>query len=200
MLTAIAIKAMKGRYKPYKVSDGLGLYLHVVPSGARYWRLNYRHRQRNKTLSLGAWPQTGLAEARQKCSDAKKLLSDGIDPNEKAKLDKITASIADGNTFGMIAEEWLEKGRKEGQAPVTLKKNGWLLKQIATALNHRPICEISAAELLMALRKVEARGKYDTANRLRSICGQVFRYGIATARAERDVASDIRGALIAHKV
>ena len=200
MLTAVAIKAMKGRERPYKVSDGRGLYVYVVPTGAKYWRLNYQFRQKTKTLSLGVWPQTGLAEARRKCADAKTLLADGIDPNEKARLDKIAASIAEGNTFGMIAEEWIEKGRKEGQAPVTLKKNEWLLKQVKPSLGHRPICDISAAELLMALRKVEARGKYDTANRLRSICGQVFRYGIATARAERDVASDIRGALIAHRV
>lgn len=200
MLTAVAIKAAKGRAKPYKLTDSLGLHLLVTPSGAKYWRLNYRHREKHKTLALGVWPQTGLAEARSKSAAAKKLLADGIDPNEKAKLDRIVASLAEANTFGMVAEEWLEKGRKEGQAAVTLTKNGWLLKQIMPALGHRPISEISAPELLMALRKVEARGKYDTANRLRSLCGQVFRYGIATARTERDVASDIRGALIAHRV
>ena len=200
MLTAVAIKAAKGRTKPYKLTDRLGLHLLVTPSGAKYWRLNYRHREKHKTLALGVWPQTGLAEARSKSAAAKKLLADGIDPTEKAKLDRIVASLAEANTFGMVAEEWLEKGRKEGQAHVTLTKNGWLLKQIMPALGHRPISEISAPELLMALRKIEARGKYDTANRLRSLCGQVFRYGIATARTERDVASDIRGALIAHRV
>jgi integrase len=200
MLTAIEVKAVKPKEKPYKIGDRRGLYLVVLPTGAKRWRMNYSFRGKAKTFSLGSWPGTSLAEARSKCADAKKLLEAGVDPGEKIKLDRIAASIADANTFGMIAEEWLEKGRKQGNAPVTLKKNEWLLKQVEPALGHRPICEISAAELLMALRKVEARGRYDTANRLRSICGQVFRYGIATARAERDVAADIKGALISHRV
>lgn len=199
-LTALAIKAAKPQTKVYKLSDAKGLHILVAASGAKYWRMNYRFAGKFKTLALGVWPETSLAEARAKSDSARKLLEEGIDPSEKAKLDRISASIALANTFGMVAQEWIEKTRKDGFSAVTLKKNQWLLNQISPVLGKRPISEIKAPELLLALRKIENRGLFDTAQRLRSLCGQVFRYGIVTARCERDISTDLRGALVVHRV
>ena len=199
-LSALAVKAAKGRDKQYKLADSGGLYLLVKPSGQRYWRMNYRHVGISKTLAFGVWPDVDLATARAKRDEARKLLAKGIDPASQARLDRIAASIATANTFGAVADEWLAKIVKDGLAEATLKKIRWLLAQITPAIGSRPIAEISAPELLLALRKVEAKGRYDTAQRLRSTCGQIFRYAIATARAERDISNDLRGALVAHKV
>jgi len=199
-LSALAVKAAKGRDKQYKLADSGGLYLLIKPSGQRYWRMNYRHVGASKTLAFGVWPDVDLVTARAKRDEARKLLAKGIDPGAQARLDRIAASIATANTFGAVTDEWLDKITKDGLAEATLKKIRWLLTQITPALGTRPIAEISAPELLMALRKIEAKGRYDTAQRLRSTCGQIFRYAIATARAERDISNDLRGALVAHKV
>lgn len=199
-LTAVAIKAAKGRDKQYKMSDSGGLYLLVTPSGRRYWRMNYRFLGKGKTLAFGIWPDLDLAGARAKRDDARRLLATGQDPAEQARLDKAAASVAAANTFRAVAEEWLAKVEKEGLAPATLKKNRWLLDFSYQSIGHRPIAEIKPFELLTLLRKFETKGKHETAHRLRSICGQVFRYAIATVRADHDVAADLRGALITPKV
>lgn len=196
-LTAIAIKAAKGRDKPYKLSDGEGLYLSVMPNGSRYWRMNYRHLGKQKTLAFGVWPDTGLAEARAQRDSARKLIARGEDPAERIKLDRIAATVAAANSFQAVADEWLAKMERENRSPVTMKKLRWLADFINTTLGKRPIASISAQELLVMLRKMESKGRYETAKRLRSTCSQIFRYAIATARAERDVAADLRGALIA---
>jgi integrase len=196
-LSVVAIKAAKGRAKPYKLTDSDGLYLLVAPSGARYWRMNYRHLGKQKTLAFGVWPDTGLADAREQRDAARKVLARGEDPGEKIKLARIAASVAASNSFEAVADEWLAKVEKEGRSAVTMKKLRWLLGFINASIGKRPIASISAQELLIMLRKMEGKGRYETAKRLRSTCSQVFRYAIATARAERDVAADLRGALIA---
>lgn len=196
-LSVVAIKAAKGRAKPYKLTDSDGLYLLVAPSGARYWRMNYRHLGKQKTLAFGVWPDTGLADAREQRDAARKVLARGEDPGEKIKLARIAASVAASNSFKAVADEWLVKVEKEGRSAVTMKKLRWLLDFINASIGKRPIASISAHELLIMLRKMEGKGRYETAKRLRSTCSQVFRYAIATARAERDVAADLRGALIA---
>jgi integrase len=160
-----------------------GLYLRVTPYGGRYWRMNYRHYGKQKTIAIGVWPDTGLAEARA----------------ERIKLDRVAATVAASNSFEAVADEWLSKVEKEGRSPVTMKKLRWLLGFINASIGKRPIAAISAQELLLMLRKMEGNARYETAKRLRSTCSQVFRYAIATARAERDVAADLRGALIAPK-
>lgn len=199
-LSATAVRNAKPRKKPFKLSDGGGLFLFVAPNGGRYWRMGYRYDGKQKVLSFGVFPDVSLADARERRDQARRLLAKGMDPSIQAKLDKIAASIASANTFGAVAEEWIEKITKDGLAEVTLKKIRWLVGQILPAIGKRPIAEISAPELLLALRKIESKGRYDTAQRLRSTCGQIFRYAIATARAERDISNDLRGALIAHKV
>ena len=198
-LTAVAIKAAKGRDKPYKLTDGDGLFLYVTPNGGRYWRMNYRHLGKQKTLAFGVYPDTSLADAREQRDAARKLLARGEDPGERIKLDRIAATVAASNSFKAVADEWLVKVELEDRSAATMKKLRWLLDFINASVGRRPIASISAQELLVMLRKMEGKGKYETANRLRSTCSQIFRYAIATARAERDVAADLRGALIAPK-
>ena len=195
-LSVVAIKAAKGRAKLYKLTDSDGLYLLVAPNGARYWRMNYRHLGKQKTLAFGVWPDTGLADAREQRDAARKVLARGDDPAEKIKLERIAATVAASNSFKAVADEWLMKVEKEGRSAATMKKLRWLLDFIHASIGKRPIASISAQELLIMLRKMESKGRYETAKRLRSTCSQIFRYAIATARAERDVAADLRGALI----
>ena len=199
-LTAIAIKAAKGRAKPYKLTDSDGLHLLVLPSGGRYWRMNYRILGKQKTLALGVWPEVDLADVRAKRDVARRLLAKGIDPAEQAKLDKFTACVAAANTFQAVADEWLAKIERENLSPVTLKKNRWLLSFTFPVLGRRPIADILPHELLAVLRTVEVRGRHESAKRIRATCSQVFRYAIATARADRDVEADLKGALTVPKV
>src|SRR5690606_32524261 len=198
-LTAVSIKNAKGRAKPYKLTDGDGLFLYVTPNGGRYWRMNYRHLGKQKTLAFGVFPDTGLAEAREQRDAARKVLARGDDPAERIKLEKIAAAVAASNSFKAVADEWLVKVEREGRSGVTMKKLRWLLDFINESIGKRPIASISAQELLVMLRKMEGKGRYETAKRLRTTCSQIFRYAIATARAERDVAADLRGALIVPK-
>lgn len=194
-LTVTQIKNAKSKDKAYKLSDFEGLYLLVQPNGRRYWRMNYRYLKKQKTLSFGSWPDVSLVEARAKKDGARQLLADGVDPAEKIKREKLAANTALGNTFQAIANEWIEKRKREGLSVVTLKKIRWFLSLAYPSIGQRPIGDIAPQELLAALRLVEAKGRYDTANRLRSTCSQVFRYAIATARADRDIAADLKGAL-----
>lgn len=196
-LTAVGINAAKGRDKPYKLTDGDGLYLTIMPNGSRYWRMNYRHLGKQKTLSFGVWPETGLAEARKQRDDARKLLARGEDSGERIKLDRIAATVAAANSFQAVTDEWLLKMERENRSAATMKKLRWLTEFINASIGKRPIAAVTAQELLVMLRKMESKGRYETAKRLRSTCSQIFRYAIATARAERDVAADLRGALIA---
>lgn len=196
-LSFAAIKNAKGREKPYKLTDTGGLFLYVTSAGGRYWRMNYRYLGKQKTLAFGVFPDTGLADAREKRDAARKVLARGDDPGEKIKLDRLTATIAAANSFKAVADEWLAKVEREGRSAVTMKKLRWLLAFINASIGKRPVAAITAQEILVMLRKMEGKGRYETAKRLRSTCSQILRYAIATARAERDVAADLRGALIA---
>lgn len=199
-LSAVEVKALKGRDRPYKVSDSGGLYVFVQPSGQRYWRLAYRWQGKQRTMALGVYPDVGLADARQKRDEVRKSLAAGQDPIAVAQEQAQAARLAESITFRVIANEWLEKCEREGRAPITLQKQRWLLDFALPKLGERPINRISPHEVFEVLRAVEARGHYETARRLRGTCGQVFRYAVATGRAERDVCSDLRGALITPKV
>ena len=195
-LTDTSIRNAKPREKSFKLTDGGGLHLLITPTGGKLWRLAYRFGGKQKTLAFGAYPSVTLAHARDGRDAARKHLAAGIDPSIKRKLDRQSAA----NTFRLVAEELLKKLEREGRAPATLVKQRWLLAFAFAAFGERPIAEITAPEILLVLRRIEARGKYETARRLRSTCGMVFRYAIATARAERDPSADLRGALIAPKV
>jgi integrase len=198
-LTDTAVRASKPRERLFKLSDAGGLHLLVKPNGAKAWRLAYRYGGKQKTLSLGMYPVVTLATARSRREEAKKLLDEGVDPSLRRKLEKIARSCAI-NSFRSVAEQLIEKHRKEGRAQATLEKNSWLLEVAYDAFGNRPIGEITPVELLAALRRFEERGRYESARRLRGLCGAVFKFAIATGRATRDISVDLRGALITPKV
>lgn len=195
-LSAVSVTHAKPREKPYKLSDGRGLYLLVTPQGHRYWRLNYRFDSKHKTMALGVYPDVGLADAREKRDAARKLLAAGHDPMRKRQDDERAMRQRESETFRAISNEWLERLEREGRAPTTMKKTHWMLDLACLDLGERPIADITAPEVLQVLRKVEARGRYETAGRLRGTFGTIFRYAIATGRAQRDVSYDLKGALI----
>lgn len=199
-LSAAAINAAKPRPKPYKLFDEKGLFLSIEPAGGRLWRLKYRFDGKEKKLALGAYPETGLKEAREKRDEARKLVAAGIDPGAQRQLEKLCKATRAANSFQAVAVEYIAKKEREGLAPVTLSKARWLLQLLAPRIGSRPIAELTAPELLAALRVIEVRGNLETARRMRSFAGRVFRYGIATGRAERDLSVDIRDALTAPTV
>jgi integrase len=146
-------------------------------------------------LSLGSFPEVSLASARTKRDDARKLLAEGKDPSKERKENKLKSATAAQNTFGLIAKELIAKLEAEGKSPATLAKQKWFLEDLASELTKRPITEITPAEVLVILRKAEQRGRRETARRLRGAIGRVFRYGIATIRANNDPTFALRGAL-----
>ena len=198
-LSAAAVQRAKGREKPYKLTDSAGLYLLVNADGRRYWRFNYRFAGKQKTLAFGVYPDVGLGDAREKRDAARKLIAAGKDPAAVRKEDEREAQVRESETFRAISGEWMERLEKQGRSESTLKKMRWLLDFATPSLGDRPIAAITAPELLQVLREVEVRGRYETAVRLRSTFGTIFRYAIATGRAQRDIAFDLRGALVTPK-
>jgi integrase len=185
----------KPRSKPYKISDGEGLFLLVSPTGAKYWRLKYFFAGKEKLLALGVYPHIGLADAREGRAHARKVLAAGKDPGEVRKERKRLAMVKSENSFEVIAREWFEK-RKHEWAPTTADRTLVRLeKQIIPNLGPRPIAEITAPEVLAMLRVIETRGALDTARRAMQTCGKIFMYAIATGRAERNPVPDLRGAI-----
>jgi len=178
-----------------KHSDGGGLYLHITKAG-KYWRMNYRFTGKQKTLALGVYPAVSLAEARQGRDKARKLLAQDIDPSTAKQEDKQATAAAAANTFELVAREWLTKTEPERAAITHLKVKTWLEKDAFPFIGNLPISAIKPRDVLdKVVRKVEARGAVDTAHRLKQLCGQVFRYAVATGSAERDVTQDLKGAL-----
>jgi len=199
MLSDLQIRQSKPRDKDYKVTDFDGRQLLVRPNGRKLWRFAYRFGGKQKQLALGVYPTVTLAEARDRRDAARKLLSNGTDPSLERRLSKIAAA-AGGNSFREVAEEMLQKQLREGQDEGTIQKKRWLLVPAFETFGDRPIGEVTAPELLHALKKFEMRGRYESARRLRTVAGMVFRYAIATGRAMRDISADLRGALVTHKV
>lgn len=199
-LTALEVRSAKGKERPYKISDSGGLYLFVQPTGRRYWRLAYRWAGKQQTMALGIFPDVSLADARAKRDDVRKVLAEGRNPVSVAKEEAAAARLAEQITFRVVAEDWYAKCEREGRAPITLQKQKWLLGFAYPLLGDRPINRISAHEVYEVLRSIEAKGHFETARRLRGTCGQVFRYAVATGRAERDVCADLRGSLTTPKV
>jgi integrase len=192
----LTFRSARPREKPFKLSDGGGLFLLVQPNATKLWRLAYRYDAKQKLLALGQYPAISLTDARLKRDAAKKLLSAGVDPSIERKAERRAAQMSRRNTFEAVAEELMIKFAAEKDAPTTLKKKQWLLDFAIAEFGNRPIAEIKAPEILETLRKIEKRGRHETATRVRSTVGAVFRYAIATGRAERDPSVDLRGALI----
>ena len=194
-LTDTAIRNTKPADKPIKLFDGGGLFLHITPAGQRYWRLKYRFAGKEKLLALGVYPDVGLKEARDRREEAKRLLGEGIDPSVERKVQKVATVERAANSFEAVAREWHGKyapGWSESNAKKVLAR---LENDVFPWLGGRPIAEIKAPDLLGVARRVESRGALDTAHRVLQTCGQIFRYAVATGRAERDPSGDLRGAL-----
>src|SRR5688572_24847380 len=189
-LTDAKIRLAKPGARAVKLFDGGGMFLLLNPNGTRYWRLKYRIHGVEKQLSLGVYPDVTLKRARERRDEARKLIADKIDPSLKRQAEK----AAQANTFEAITREFWELRRKS-LASVTFEKRRQRFEDfVFPYLGGRPITGITAPDLLAVLKRIEARGIHETAHRVRSETGQVFRYAIATGRAERDITSDLRGA------
>ena len=194
-LTSVAVKAATFQGSPFKKFDGGGLFLLVKKAG-RYWRLKYRFGGKEKLLALGVYPQVGLKDAREKRDEARKLLAQKIDPSVHRRAQKATDVAAQVTSFEAVAREWWEQVHRHHVVPSHAARNLRRLElHIFPAIGQLPINEVTAPQLLAALRQVEQKGSIETAHRLRILTGQVFRYAISTERAERDEASDLRDTL-----
>ncbi len=194
-LTELEVRSARPSPSIRKLSDGGGLQLWITPDGAKRWRVAYRYNGKQKTLAIGVYPAVGLREARAARDVAKRLLASGHDPSVAKKMDKAASVASWANTFAAIASELLDKKRREGKAIQTIEKLTWVLSLAGPDLSGRPISEITAPEVLRVLKVVEARGRLETAKRLRAIIGQVFRFAVATGRATSDPTAALRGAL-----
>lgn len=194
-LKDLTIKSAKPREKAYKLSDEKGLYLFIKPNGSKAWRLKYRFLSKEKSLSFGLYPDVTLADAREARDNARKLLAKDIDPGIAKQVSKRTARDAAENSFEMIAREWFTKFSTKWSPSHGERLLRRLEKDIFPWIGSRPISEITAPELLTTLRRMENRGAVETAHRAHQNCGQIFRYAIATGRAERDPSADLKGAI-----
>ncbi|MGH7023489.1 MAG: tyrosine-type recombinase/integrase [Caulobacteraceae bacterium] len=199
-LTDVRIRNAKPGPKPYRLTDAHGLFLHVTPGGSKLWRLKFRYGGKEGLLSFGPYPEVGLADAREKRDEARRQLRDGRSPSVEKRRAGMLVKAARGNTFAVVAEEFVAKRETEGLAATTASKLRWYLRLMGGAFGLRPIAEIEAFELLHTLKKIEASGRYETARNAREFAGRVFRYAIATGRVTRDVAADLKGALTTPKV
>jgi integrase len=198
-LTDTAIRKAKPATKARKLFDERGMYLLVTTDGAKWWRFKYRLHGKEKLLSLGVYPDVGLKQARERRDEARRLVAAGVDPSaerQAAKASLIAGERRARDSFEAVAREWFQKFSSNWvptHADTVIRR---LEANLFPSLGSRPIAEITPVELLEVLRLVEARGAVSTAHRIKQICGQVFRYAIATGRAPRDPSSDLRGALI----
>lgn len=192
-------KASSEGKKIRKLSDGAGLYLWVLDDGSKYWRLRYWLAGKEKSLSLGVYPFVTLKQARAKRDDHRKQLAGNLDPSAERKAAKTKSTLAVANAFETVANEWYARQLHTWVPHHADDVRRRLQSNIYPSLGKRPIGEIEAPELLAALRKIEERGAYDLAHRVLQVCGQVFRYGIATGRCKHDLSTDLRGALAPHK-
>lgn len=194
-LSDTKIRSTKPSDKPYKLADGGGLYLLINPTGGRLWRLKYRFGGKEKLLALGAYPDVGLALARERRDAARKLLADGTDPGAHRKAVKADEARMAANSFEAVALEW-HAGKSKRWAKVTADKALIHLRTYAfPEIGQLPVASVKASQLLAMLRKVEAKGIAYTATRLREMCGQIFRYAVATGRAEDNPAAHLLGAM-----
>ncbi|MFT6168587.1 MAG: integrase [Celeribacter sp.] len=190
------IRNLKPKDKSFKVSDFEGLYILIKPNGSKLWNFKYRLHGAEKKLSIGAYPDISLAQARKIKSEARAQVAVGIDPSEAKQEAKAQAREAHGNTFEKIGTAFLSKQQIEGKSKATLDKTAYHLKLANTAFGRKPITEITAPMILKCLRKVEAKGNYETAHRLRARIGSVFRYAVASGLAETDPTYALKDALI----
>lgn len=189
-LTDAHVKNAKSRPKPYKLADEKGLSLLINPNGSKWWRFRFNYDGKEKMLSLGTYPDISLRTARERRDEARKQVGNGVNPSQQRQADK----VARADTFQAVAEEFLEQ-RAKSLALITVSKSRWLLSLLYPHIGDRPIGKITGPELLIALKKIEARGTHESTHRAKQKAGEVFRYCIPSGRCERDITTDLRGAL-----
>ena len=195
MLTDTAIRKAKPADKPIRLFAGGGLYMEVSPTGGKWWRLKYRFDGKEKRLSVGVYPDVSLKDARERRDEARKLLAGGVDPSEHRKAAKSVRADRAANSFELVTREWFAKYSTNWAEIHSVRIIRRLERDVFPWIGGRPVAEVTAPELLATVRKIEARGALETAHRALGTCGQVFRYAVATGRAQRDPSGDLRGAL-----
>lgn len=194
------IRAIRAIASSVKKADGKGLYLEAFPNGSKLWRFKYRFGGKEKRLALGSYPEVSLADARKRRDEARSTIADGIDPGLERKRQKAIAKLSAANTFESIATEYIDrKMAGEGRAETTLVKARWFLDLLRPAIGAMAIADVDPQMLLAALKKLEAKGNYESAKKCRSFASRVFRYGVATGRCKADPAALLQGALITPK-
>lgn len=197
-LTDAEIRSFKPRDSVYKKADGGGLYLQINPTGTKLWRLKYRVGDREKKLSIGAYPDISLSEARRRRDEARQQLAVSKDPSNEKRKEKVRARLSAKNTFAEIAAEYCDKRKRDGQkgwAPATATRSEYLLGLLRSSIGRMPIAEIEPADILGAIRRIEGKGKLESARRTLQLASLVFRHAVATARLTSDPTRDLRGAL-----
>lgn len=194
-LTVKGINAAKPKDKAYRLFDGRGLYLQVTPAGSKTWRLKYRFGGKEKLLTIGPLPEISLADAREKTTDARRDLINGVDPSDKKRKAALELKYGQETTFKVVAEEWFETKLKGRSKTHRARSRNLLDRYLFKSLGSRPIKSITTPELLEALRQLEALGYINSAHKARQVAGQVFRYAIVTGRADSDPSVDLKGAL-----
>lgn len=200
MLTPSAVQNAKPQAKPYKLHDDRGLFLLVTPAGGKLWRFKYRRpaTKSENLLALGAYPAVSLRKAREKREEARTLLADGIDPGAQRKATKAASAAAAANSLEVVTREYLAMRAGQRTAGTATRAQAWMEQHIFPLLGTRPMDDIEAPELLAVLQRMVKRGTVDSANRVRSELSAAFRYAIASGRAKRDPAHDLRDALPRH--
>lgn len=197
-LTDNQLRALKPKDKSYKVADERGLYVEVTPKGGKLWRFRYRIGKIEKKLSIGTYPDINLKQARHAALEARMAVAKGGDPALEKRKQKIRAEFIAGNTFEEVAKEYIEQMMvQNGRADATVVKANYFLAQLTKAIGKRPIEQIEPFEVLAPLKRLEARGKHETAKKCRSFASRVFRFGVATTRCTSDPTSLLKGALVA---
>ena len=194
-LTNTAIRNAKPEAKHKKLFDGGGLYLQVTPTGGKWWRLKYRFKGKEKLLSLGVYPDVSLKAARERRQQMRELLANDIDPSLHRKLHAAHQANHHANTFEVVAREWLSKYSANWASSYATKVMRRLEKDIFPWIGNTPMVELTPPTLLATLQRIENRGTLETAHRVLRSCGQIFRYAVSTGRVERDITTDLRGAL-----
>ena len=199
MLTAAAIRNAQPGPKPRKLFDGRGLYLEVSPKGGKWWRLKYRFHGKEKRLSLGVYPEVSLKDARGRREEARKLLANDVDPSAARKAEKAATADRVANSFEVLAREWFAKHVAHWSESHAKRTRRFLEGDLFPWLGAQPIADLTAHQVLTAVQRVERRGALPSAHRVLQVCGQVFRYAVATGRAARDPTVDLKGALAPFK-
>ncbi|KAA0913219.1 tyrosine-type recombinase/integrase [Aquicoccus porphyridii] len=199
-LSDAKVRTAKALDKPYKIYDSLGLFVLVKPNGSKLWRQKYQLAGKERTITHGSYPNVSLREARAKRDAIRDQLASGQDPAVQRRLDQIEAETQARNTFHLVAEEYLQMAYDRELADATIRKKIWHIHTLAEELHHRPIRDITAAEVLHLLKRVERSGRRETAKKLRGTLAGVFRHAVVTLRADNDPTETIKGSLLPVKV